>query len=69
MASKQKGKSVDLSVLQADAENAAKQLKAALTALNNAKAAAARAGEAHNVAQKALAIAVEQVQAATRVAG
>lgn len=60
-------KGTDLGVLQEQAEAAAKQFKAANTALNNAKAAATRAAEAHNLAQKALAIAVEQVQASTRV--
>lgn len=63
----QKAKSVDLGVLQSEAENAARQLKAANTALSNARATVARAEEAYSVAQKALALGTESVKAATRV--
>lgn len=67
MAKKQNGKSMDLGQLQTATENATSRLKAAGTALANAKQAYDKAQEAYSVAQKALASGVETVKAATRV--
>ena len=60
-------KANDLGILQSEAENAAKVLKAARTVAENARQAEKRAEAAYAVAQKALIIGVEQVQTATKV--
>lgn len=63
----QKAKGADLGVLQEDVEHAAKALKAAKAALLTAKAAADRAEEVYNNAQKSLTVGVEAVKTATKV--
>lgn len=59
-------KSTDLGQLQTEAEKAAKELKAARAATATAKANEARKEEAYAVAQKALAIGVDQVKNSTK---
>lgn len=60
-------KGADLGVLQEEAENAARVLKSAKTALANAEQAVKKAEESYSVAQKALSAGVAQVQASTKV--
>jgi len=60
-------KSTDLGCLQLEAEQAAKTLKGAKTALVNAQQAVNRAEEAYANTQKALTIGVEQIKNATKV--
>lgn len=62
-----KCKATDLGLLQEQAENAARALKGANTALVNAQQAVEKAENAYNIAQKALTAGTEQVRIATKV--
>ena len=61
------GRGLDLGALQNEVEQAARNLKAANTALNKATDAQALAEANHHAAQKAMQAGVAQLTAATKV--